>query len=185
MLQQMKYHKRHYSQKETPRDCFTSPEKQYKDETKTRLNHLIQNTSFSKRLCNFDLMTSLFSDEELSKLDNDTSCFISYFSDTPEMIQKAIEFVNLRPDIAFYVEHRVSKERFMKTSNYVLIEAIDYMDKHYLEKTEHNIELFARTMIPRITLKRIFGAYKKNDTQEQSESVLVKKKIPPKQNNQN
>lgn len=148
--------------------------KQYKDETKTRLNHLIQNTSFSKHLCNFDLMMSLFSDEELSKLDNDTSCFISYFSDTPEMIQKAIEFVKLRPDIAFYVEHCVSKEMFMKTSNYVLIEAMDYMDKHYLKNTKHNIELLSRTMIPRCTLKRVLGVYKKTDTQEQS--GLVKKK---------
>lgn len=152
--------------------------KQYKDETKTRLNHLIQNTSFSNRLCNFDLMMSLFSDEELSKLDNDTSRFISYFSDTPEMIQKAIEFVNLRPDIAFYVEHCVSKERFIKTSNYVLIEAMDYMNKHYLEHNGHNVKLLSRRMVPRTTLKRIFGAYK-NDTQEQTGPVLTKEKNPP------
>ena len=33
--------------------------------------------------------------------------------------------------------------------------------------------------------KVISNYSKKNDTQEQSESVLVKKKIPPKQNNQN
>lgn len=152
--------------------------KQYNDETKKRLNHLIQNTSFSKRLCDFDLMIALFSDEELSKLDNDTSRFISYFSDTPEMIQKAIEFVNLRPEIAFYVEHCVSKERFMKTSNYVLMEAMDYMNKHYLEHNGHNVELLSRRMVPRTTLKRIFGAYK-NDTQEQTGPVLTKKKTPP------
>ena len=154
--------------------------KQYNDETKRRLNHLIQNTSFSKRLCDFDLMITLFSDEDLSKLDNDTSSFISYFSDTPEMLQKAIEFVNLRPEIAFYVEHCVSKERFMKTSNYVLIEAMDYMDKHYLEHNEHNVELLSRTMVPRTTLKRIFGVYQKNDTQEQGGPVLVKRRTPPK-----
>ena len=50
------------------------------------------------------------------------------------------------------------------------------MSRHYLIRNEHNVELLSRTMVPRATLKRIFGAYKKIDTQEQSEPVLTKKK---------
>lgn len=135
--------------------------KKYNEITTAKLNHLIQNTSFSNHLCDFDLMVSLFSDEELSKLDNSTSYFISHYSDTPEMIQKAIEFVKLRPEQASRVQCTVSKEKFMKTSNYVLIEAMDYMEKHYLECNKHNIELLTRRMVPRTTLKKVFGAYKK------------------------
>ncbi len=151
---------------------------QYNETTTARLNHLIQNTSFSNQLKDFDLMTSIYSDDELAKLDYGASCFLSYYSETPEMLQKAIEFVGLRPEIAFYVQHCVSREKFMKTSNYVLIEAMDHMSRHYLMRNEHNVELLSRTLVPRATLKRIFGAYKKIDTQEQGGPRLVKKPQP-------
>ena len=133
----------------------------YNEATTIRLNHLIQNTSYSNQLKDFDLMMSIYSDDELSKLEYGASCFLSYYSDTPEMLQQAVEFVKLRPELAFYLRDCVSRERFMKTSNYVLIEAMDYISKYYLEHSEHNIELLARTMVPRTTLKRVFSAYKK------------------------
>lgn len=147
---------------------------QYNEVTTSRLNHLIQNTNFSNYLRDFDLMTSIYSDDELAELDYKASCFLSYYSETPEMLQKAIEFVRLRPNMAFYVKNCVSKKKFMKTNNYVLIEVMDYMNIHYLIRNEYNVELLSRTMVPRATLKRIFGTYEKNDTQEQRGPVLKK-----------
>ena len=135
--------------------------KKYNEETTARLNHLIQNTSFSNKLCDFDLMMSIYSDDELAKLEYGASSFLSHYSETPEMLQKAIEFVALRPEIAFYVEACVSKERFMKTSNYVLIEVMDHISKHYLMRDEHNVEILSRTMVPKATLKRVLGSYKR------------------------
>lgn len=152
---------------------------QYNEATTTKLNYLIQNTNFSNRLEDFDLMTSIYSDYELAKLDYDASCFLSYYSETPKMLQKAIEFIELKPEMAFYVKHYVSKEKFMKTSNYVLIETMNQVSKHYLMCNEHNVELLSRIMVPKVTLKRIFGAYKQNNAQEQSDPSLTKKLKPP------
>ena len=109
----------------------------------------------------------------------DASCFLSYYSETPKMLQKAIEFIELKPEMAFYVKHYVSKEKFMKTSNYVLIETMNQVSKHYLMCNEHNVELLSRIMVPKVTLKRIFGAYKQNNAQEQSDPSLTKKLKPP------
>lgn len=151
--------------------------RKYNEDTKVRLNNLIQNTSFSNQLCDFDLMMSIYSDDELAKLDYSVSYFLSYYSDTPEMLQKAIEIVKLiRPEVLLYMHNCISKEKFMKTSNYVLIEAMNYISRHYLIRNEHNIELLSRRMVPIATLKRIFGAYKKNEQQEQNGPVLTKKK---------
>ena len=133
----------------------------YNEETRQRLNNLVENTDYSNRLYDFELMMKLYSDEQLSTVTRDVSYFLSKYSDTQEMLQKAIEFVNLRPDIAFYVSTIVSKEKFMSTSNYILIEALDYMSKHGLIRSEENIELLTKTMVPKTTLKRVFGAYKK------------------------
>ena len=152
---------------------------QYNEATTAKLNYLIQNTNFSNRLEDFDLMTSIYSDYELAKLDYDASCFLSYYSETPKMLQKAIEFIELKPEMAFYVKHYVSKEKFMKTSNYVLIETMNQVSKHYLMCNEHNVELLSRIMVPKVTLKRIFGAYKQNNAQEQSDPSLTKKLKPP------
>lgn len=152
---------------------------QYNKATTAKLNYLIQNTNFSNRLEDFDLMTSIYSDYELAKLDYDASCFLSYYSETPKMLQKAIEFIELKPEMAFYVKHYVSKEKFMKTSNYVLIETMNQVSKHYLMCNEHNVELLSRIMVPKVTLKRIFGAYKQNNAKEQSDPSLTKKLKPP------
>ena len=111
-----------------------------------------------------------------------TSCILSNYSETSEMLQKEIELIKLGPEIAYSLIRCVSREKFMKTSNYVLIEAMEQMSRHHFIPTSHNAELLTRIMIPRATLKRILGAYK-NDTKDQSEPVLVKKKTPPKQNN--
>ena len=58
--------------------------------------------------------TYLYTDEELAALEFDVSYCLSHFSDTEEMLQKAIDFVRLRPNIAFCITTCISKERFMK-----------------------------------------------------------------------
>ena len=57
----------------------------------------------------------------------------------------------------------LEKDRFMNTSNYILIEAMDHMEKHWLVQNEHNFAILSKTMAPKVALKRVFGAYKKRD----------------------
>lgn len=136
--------------------------RKYNEETTKRLNHLIQNTSYSNKLHDFDLMMKLYTNEELSTLDIGISRFLSEFSETEEMLQKAIEFVSLRPDLVSR-GMCLEKDRFMNTSNYILIEAMDHMEKHWLVQNEHNFTILSKTMAPKVALKRVFGAYKKRD----------------------
>lgn len=133
----------------------------YNETTIARLNHLIQTTNFSNELIDFDLLTSIFSDDELAKLDIDTSSFLSCYSDTPEMLQKAIEFIELKPEMACFVAPYVSKEDFMKTSNFVLIEALNYASRHCISYNKKDFELVLRMFTPKSKLKKLFGSYKK------------------------
>lgn len=133
----------------------------YNETTIARLNHLIQTTNYSNKLIDFDLLTSIFSDDELAKLDFDTSSFLSNYSDTPEMLQKAIEFIELKPEMACFVAPYVSKEDFMKTSNFVLIEALNYASRHCISYNKKDFELVLRMFTPKSKLKKLFGSYKK------------------------
>ena len=130
-------------------------------ETCARLNNLISCTNFSNQLCDFDLMMKLYTDEELETLEYDVSYCLSHFSDTEEMLKKAIDFVKLRPNLAFVIVACVSKERFMKTSNHVLIEVMNYMSIHRLMRCEENIKRLSKTMIPKAMLKKALGGYKR------------------------
>jgi hypothetical protein len=133
----------------------------YNKETIIRLNNLIKNTDFSNCLCDFDLMMSIYTDEELFDINNDISYCLAKLSNTEEMLQKAIDFVNLRPDLACYIPSCVSKEKFMITSNYVLIEAMDYIFKHEWIRNSESVEYLSKILVPKVTLKKMFGAYKK------------------------
>jgi hypothetical protein len=136
----------------------------YNEETRQRLNNLVENTDYSNCLYDFELMMKLYSDEQLSTVTRSVSNFLSGHSDTQEMLQKAIDFVNLRPDLAFYASSCVSKEKFMITSNYVLIEAMDYIFKHQWIRSSENVEHLSKILVPKVTLKKMFGAYKKRDS---------------------
>lgn len=133
----------------------------YNETTIARLNHLIQTTNFSNILTDFDLLTNIFSDDELAKLDFDTSMFLSHYSDTPEMLQKAIEFIELKPEMPCFIVSYVSKEDFMKISNYVLIEALEYANRHCITYNKKDFELGLRMSAPKAKLKEIFSLYKK------------------------
>ena len=137
-------------------------ETKLKEENRIRLNNLVLNKGYSNRLYDFDLMMRLFTDEELDTLSWDVSCFLSHFSRNERMLKKALEFVKLRPDLVNGATC-MSEELFMEKSNYVLIETLDFMYNHSYIRNEENIEFFAKTMAPKATLKRVFGAYKKRN----------------------
>jgi len=50
----------------------------------------------------------------------------------------------------------------MKTSNYVLIEALDYANKHYLTYNKQDVKLLSRMLTSKAKLKKLFGSYKNN-----------------------
>lgn len=60
-----------------------------------------------------------------------------------------------------YVSKYVSKEDFMKTSNYVLIEALEYANRHCITYNKKDFELGLRMLAPKAKLKEIFSLYKK------------------------
>lgn len=132
-------------------------------DARKRLNNLIQTTDFANHLSDIGLMMKIYNDEELKTLNRDVSYFLSYYSQTDEMLQKAIEFASLRPDLT---NHGVCIHRntFMKISNPVLIEALAYMKKHYILINEHNLDAVSKTMMPKAGVKRVFGFYKKRDS---------------------
>lgn len=134
----------------------------YQEETCVRLNHLIQNTSFSNYLCDYDLMMRLYNDEELFDIDNEIARFLSYFSKSEEMLNKALEFIKIRPSLAFKAT-LITRERFMSINNYLLIEMLEHMEKHYLIVNNHNLDILSKTMIPKTGIKRLLKIYKRND----------------------
>lgn len=137
--------------------------RKYEEDTCKRLNNLMQNENYSNKLCDFDLMMELYTDEQLTTLDYDISYFLSIYSKNEEILQKAIEFVQMRPDLVRRATF-ISKEKFMKIKNHILIEALEHMEKKCILRTDHNIELLAKTMAPKATLKKAFGAYNKRNS---------------------
>lgn len=141
----------------------SSNNQSYTEETKNRLNYLLQEKGFKTYLVNYDLMLKLFSDEELENHTFDTSCAIRQFSTSQESLDKIIKFINLRPDLAQTVQH-LDDEQFMNTDIYTLIESCDYLSNFFLhDMTTEQINTILKIKKPRSLIKRLFGAYKKED----------------------
>lgn len=143
----------------------------YSDETCERLNNLMIEKGFSTHLRNLDLMMELFTDEELFKLSYDISDAICVFSKTEESINKIVDFLERRPDLARCIIC-VSQEDFMRLDNYTLIE---FFDSGYIVDYDYNnFNNITKLMAPKAAIKRLFGAYKKPGSQE-SELKLTRK----------
>lgn len=152
--------------------------KRYSKETCDRLNNLMQKKDFSNFLCNFDLMMRLYTDEQLETLDYDISFALDSFSENDESLNKISDFLQRRPDLARNIVC-ISKEKFMKIDNFTLIELSDNVYPIYFR--DINFDLITRITRIKVTLKKVFGAYNKKDTQKQNIPKLVKKMTPPKQ----
>ena len=133
----------------------------FSKETRDRLNNLMIKRNFSNYLCNFDLMMRLYTDEELETLDSSVSRAIDNFSQTEESLNKIIDFIQRRPDLAEDIVY-MSEDRFMKTDNFTLIEVCDHIDCVYAEDIDYNLATVA--VKPKVLLKRVFSAYNKKDT---------------------
>lgn len=127
-------------------------------ETCDRLNNLMQTKGFSNYLCNFDLMMILYTDEQIEKLDSDVCYAICHFSQTIESLNKIIDFIQRRPDLAKNIIC-IPKEKFMKTDNFTLIEACQYI-KYSIDPS---INLKIKRAKPKAALKRVLGIYKKHN----------------------
>lgn len=96
-----------------------------KEDTIRRLNNLIQTTDFSQYYCNADLMFSLFSDDELFRINYDTSYFFETISGTPDKLNKGLDFYNKVKD---KIEGDISicfgsfNDEFMMVDNDVIVE---------------------------------------------------------------
>lgn len=135
--------------------------KSYLKETKTRLNNLMQNKDFSKYLCNFDLMMRLYTDEQLETLNYYTSEALDKFSGTEESLNKAIDFLQMRPDLAKSLTNVASSKDFMSVDNFTLIEICTHSMKMCPIKMNFDIE--AKIVKPKVLLKKIFGTYTKRE----------------------
>lgn len=135
--------------------------KSYLKETKTRLNNLMQNKDFSKYLCNFDLMMKLYTDEQLETLDYNISLALDKFSDTEESLNKIIDFLQMRPDLARVITVVASQEDFMRVDNFTLIEICVLRMKGFLYKVDFDKEVIMAK--PKAVLKKALGTYKKRE----------------------
>lgn len=153
----------------------------YKKETCERLNNLMQTRNFSNYLYNLDLMMSLYTDEQIETLDHHINCVIDKFSQTDESLNKIIDFIQRRPDLArrlilFY------REDFVKIDNITLIEMLDNFK--FINTLRGNLYLMAKSVQPKVAIKKLLGFYKKDDAQEQNGPKLIKK-FPVSKNNGN
>lgn len=144
----------------------------YKKETCERLNHLMQTKDFSNYLCNFDLMMRLYTDEELETLSHYTSYIIDRFSKTEESLNKIIDFIQRRPDLITRIGE-VWDGEFAEIDNFTLIEICDSFD--FIDCRKNSLSLMAKSVKPKVALKKLLGFYKKDVTQEQKGPVLIKK----------
>lgn len=137
----------------------------------------MQAKGFSKKLSNLNLMMKLFTDEELETLHRNINRAINNFSQTEESLNKIIDFIQRRPDLAFNII-TVSQETFMDFDNFTLIELCDkfvYLD-YYIKK---DLSTIAKSLKLKIALKKLLGAYEPKNTQGQNGS-LTKKLVHPK-----
>ena len=135
-------------------------DKTYKKETTNRLNRLMQSRGFNNYLCHYDLMMELFTDEELEKLTLDMSWAIEQFSKTAESTNKILEFLKIAPELSNRIQ-QVPYEIFMKLDNYTLIEICQKYN--VFDMYESDFATLSKLIAPKVTLKRVFGAYKKRD----------------------
>lgn len=135
----------------------------YSKETCDRLNNLMLTRGFSNYLCNFDLMMRLCTDEQLETLNYHISNALNTFSGTEESLNKIIDFLKKRPDLARNVVC-ISERTFMETDTFTLIEVCDYISNTYVGDTDLN--LLAKVMKPKAAIKRVLGAYKKVSPQK-------------------
>lgn len=135
--------------------------KSYSEETKIRLNNLMQTKGFSEYLKNFDLMMKLYTDEQLETLDYNISLALDKFSDTEESLNKIIDFLQMRPDLARVITVVASQEDFMRVDNFTLIEICVLRMKGFLYKVDFDKEVIMAK--PKAVLKKVLGTYKKRE----------------------
>ena len=119
------------------------------DDTIRRLNDLIQTTAFKEYFYNFDLMFSLFNDDELQRMDRWDGRFFEMFSCTPEMLDKAMDLFK-RNRRATKLTERITAETFMDIDNDILIKIYDSVE---FMPDEDWIKLKASTMSPKTMIK--------------------------------
>ena len=103
-------------------------------------------------------MMILYTDEQIEKLDSDVCYAICHFSQTIESLNKIIDFIQRRPDLAKNIIC-IPKEKFMKIDNFTLIEAC----QHIKYSIDPNINLKIKRAKPKAALKRVLGIYKKHN----------------------
>ena len=99
----------------------------FSDDTKRRLNQLMQSQKITCYLYNLELMMQLYNDEELAYLTSESSLAINKFSKEEGGLEKIVEFINERPDLALKISY-VSKENFIRIDNKTLIQLCDFYE---------------------------------------------------------
>ncbi len=130
----------------------------YKKETCERLNNLMQTRNFSNYLYNLDLIMSLYTDEQIETLDYHISHVIDKFSKTDESLNKIIDFIQRRPDLARRLIG-FEREDFIKIDNITLIEMLDKFKS--INTMHDDLYLMAKAVQPKIAMKKLLGYYKK------------------------
>ena len=105
-------------------------------------------------------MMKLFTDDEIKRLSYDASRAINVFSQTNESLNKILEFLQMRPDLANDVV-MVPINTFLRTDNFTLIEACESIKQS--KKASVNMDVMIKILKPKVAVKRLFGIYNKEE----------------------
>ena len=130
----------------------------FSEQTKQRLNNLLQTHNYERYFCNFDLIFSVYTDEQLMELTPDIARAIDEYSMDKKGLDKIIDFVQKRPDLSRIVLI-IPKETFFENDNYSLIEHCDYCIKNNCGLKE--LQYVSNSIKRKTKLKKTLGIYKK------------------------
>lgn len=134
-------------------------------ETLDRINYLMKYEGFSNQLYNYNLMRELYSEEELKDVTKNVSGLLSKYADDEEKLQKAIELVRMRPDLAYKVEC-LRPYVFMEIDNYTLIEAFDYYKRYSVIVDYDRLGHISKLLKPIAAMKKLTDYYKLKENTE-------------------
>ena len=130
----------------------------FSKQTVLRLNNLLQTYNYEYYFCNFDLIFSVYTDEQLMELTPDMVRVIDKYSGCKKSLDKIMDFVQKRPDLSEIV-FNIPIETFFENDNYCLIEHFDYCIKNNCNFEE--FKYVSYSIKRKAKLKKALGFYKK------------------------
>ncbi len=136
------------------------------DKILKRVNELIQKTDFCQIYIDFDLIFSLFSNQELENIGYSESAFFKKCSEDKKLLDKALDLYTQVPELVHKYGWCIEHTTFREIENDILIEMYN-----------HNIDLSLKSQYlkpasnlykPKVLVRKLINKNKKNKIQTQN-----------------